>query len=158
MPIVTPNFSKILPTEHIKGHRGVALSGFYSTPGFILKCNSKATCFSCGFLSGSLCLVSPLLPQSVWKDSQDLCVQQLRLLQPRQLLSQFHLQTVTSAIFPFQMLDAADAPGGRRGASTCDGARLRKQAGVWAGQPELARNHDGHTITHGLGLLHVVGG
>lgn len=72
-------------------------------------------CFSCGFISGTLCLVSPLLPQSVRKDSEDLCVQQLRLLQPRQLLSQFHLQTVTSTIFPLQMLDAADTPGGRRG-------------------------------------------
>lgn len=64
--------------------------------------------------TGALHLASPLLPQSVRKYSEDLRVQQLCLLQPRQLLSQFHLQTVTSAVFPLQMLDGADASGGRK--------------------------------------------
>lgn len=64
--------------------------------------------------TGALHLVSPLLPQSVRKYSEDLRVQQLCLLQPRQLLSQFHLQAVASAEFPFQMLNGANASGGRK--------------------------------------------
>lgn len=53
---------------------------------------------------------SPLLSGSVREDSEDLFVQQRHLLEPRQLLSEFHLQTVASTVFPFQMLDGADAP------------------------------------------------
>lgn len=51
----------------------------------------------------------PLLPRSVREDSEDLFVQQRHLLEPRQLLSEFYLQTVASTVLPFQMLDRADA-------------------------------------------------
>ena len=46
------------------------------------------------------------------EDSEDLFVQQRHLLEPRQLLSELHLQAVASAVFPFEMLDGADAPEG----------------------------------------------
>lgn len=57
-----------------------------------------------------LVLLSPLLPTSMGEDSSDLLVQQRHLLEPRQLLPELHLQAVASTVFPFQMLDGADAP------------------------------------------------
>lgn len=92
-------------------------------------------------IPGTLSKVSPLLPGSVREDSQDLFVQQLRLLQPRQLLSQFHLQAVASTVFPFQMLDGADAPGGQRREREHQdptAATTSRRPGGGGGPPQLA--------------------
>lgn len=69
-------------------------------------------------------LVSPLLPRSVREDSEDLLVQQRHLLEPRQFLSELHLQTVTSTVFSFQMLDGADTSVGERTNRTLSGSIL----------------------------------
>lgn len=54
--------------------------------------------------------VSPVQAGSVREDLEDVVVQQRPLLEPCQLLSELQLQTVTSPVLPFQMLDGPDAP------------------------------------------------